>query len=179
MLYELGTRLAARRDGARKGKEDGFTLIELMVVVLIIAILIAIAIPTFLGARQKAQDRAAQSDLRNGLTAVKTAYVDSQSYASDQASGAWASVEPSLQFTAGPSGSPGQISTDAPQADTVVLANYAASGKCWYIQDVTGANGSDTAGTFYASTSGAGASACKASSPPTFPSTPTDPANHW
>src|SRR5829696_589473 len=44
--------------GSRSG-QAGFTLIELMVVVLIIAILIAIAIPTFLGARSRAQDRAA------------------------------------------------------------------------------------------------------------------------
>ena len=68
--------LAARR----RDEEQGFTLIELMVVVLIIAILIAIAIPTFLGARQRAQDRAAQSDLRNGLTAEKTVYTDNQTY---------------------------------------------------------------------------------------------------
>jgi type IV pilus assembly protein PilA len=64
-----------------RDREDGFTLIELMVVVLIIAILIAIAIPTFLGARQRAQDRAAQSDLRNALTAEKTFYTDYQVYA--------------------------------------------------------------------------------------------------
>src|SRR3954449_5351551 len=81
--HERGTRqvqflhsLAARR----RDEEEGFTLIELMVVVLIIAILIAIAIPTFLGARQRAQDRAAQSNLRNGLTAEKTVYTDTQNY---------------------------------------------------------------------------------------------------
>src|SRR5947208_3935154 len=84
----------------RKRREDdeGFTLIELMVVVLIIAILIAIAIPTFLGARQRAQDRAAQSDLRNGLTAEKTVYTDAQTYdtaAQIQA----AQVETSLKWT--------------------------------------------------------------------------------
>ena len=42
MLQTLRRRLQGEREG-------GFTLIELMVVVLIIAILIAIAIPTFLG----------------------------------------------------------------------------------------------------------------------------------
>ena len=64
----------------KRDSEEGFTLIELMVVVLIIAILIAIAIPQFLGARSRAQDRAAQSSLRNALTAAKTAYTDASSY---------------------------------------------------------------------------------------------------
>jgi type IV pilus assembly protein PilA len=70
MLTVLRKRLA-------KDDEDGFTLIELMVVVLIIAILIAIAIPTFLGAQDRSRDRGAQSNLRNGMTAAKTLATDS------------------------------------------------------------------------------------------------------
>src|SRR5215207_5787726 len=86
-----------RARGRRSG-EAGFTLIELMVVVLIIAILIAIAIPTFLGARSRAQDRVAQSNLRNALTAEKTYYVDNQAYTADTS--VLAGIEPPLTWTA-------------------------------------------------------------------------------
>jgi type IV pilus assembly protein PilA len=64
-----------RRQGERDG---GFTLLELMVVVLIIAILLAIAVPTFLGVRARAQNWAAQSNLRNALMIEKSIYADTR-----------------------------------------------------------------------------------------------------
>ncbi len=69
----------------RLDKEEGFTLIELMVVVLIIAILVAIAIPSFLGFRSRAQDRAVQAEVRNVLLAEKGYWVDNTSFTTVQA----------------------------------------------------------------------------------------------
>lgn len=60
--------------------DEGFTLVELMVVILIIAILIAVAVPTFLGVRRGAQDRTAQVDLRNFILAERSYYVDNTAY---------------------------------------------------------------------------------------------------
>jgi len=132
--------LAARR----RDDEQGFTLIELMVVVLIIAILIAIAIPTFLGARQRAQDRAAQSDLRNGLTAEKTVYTDAQTYDTDVQIKA-AQVETSLKWGAGLTAVVANSSATTTN-DVVCLAETSKSGTKFAIADIAaGAN----AGTYF------------------------------
>lgn len=133
-------------------REAGFTLIELMVVVLIIAILIAIAIPTFLGARTKAQDRAAQSNLRNALTAAKTVYTDKQTYLVTLAE--LQAVEPSLTFQTGGSTTARQITvTDAAAPNTATLfyaAAKSASGTCFYIADNIGTAATPPVGTTYA-----------------------------
>ncbi len=143
MLNVLRQRLA-------KDDEDGFTLIELMVVVLIIAILIAIAIPTFLGARGRAQERAAQSSLRNGLTAAKTMYTDDGDY-SGATDANLDEVEPSLTYVAGTAASDDQKEVSVTASATEWAgATMADSGKCFLIRDVATGTG---AGTFYGETS--------------------------
>jgi len=73
----------------RRGDETGFSLIELMIVLLIIAILLAVAIPTYLSARDRAENRAAQETLSHADTAAMTAYARN---------GAWSNGVPSLIF---------------------------------------------------------------------------------
>ena len=148
----------------RLNKEEGFTLVELMVVVLIIAILIAIAIPTFLGARERAQDRAAQSNLRNALTSAKVHYTDEEAYTTPGAATTVTeadleAIEPSLDFVllgAAASADAANVVHFISEENTALeglqeVTFYAASasGNTFCLRDVA-TQGTDAPGTYYA-----------------------------
>ena len=138
--------------------EAGFTLIELMVVLLIIAILLAIAIPTFLGVANSAGDRAAQSNLTNALTESKAIYQNAATYspagAAIPANGAavsFSSSAPEFNWVTG-AGAAGGCNGSSPanclseqvvdagavtDGQGVVLAAYSPKTQsCWYALDL-------------------------------------------
>jgi len=133
-----------------------------MVVVLIIGILIAIALPTFLGARKRAQDRSAQSNLRNALTAAKAAFTDNDDFTTATVA-VLTTAEPTLTFQAAVSTAPKEISivsggyttNAATTFDSWAGAVMSDSGTCFWIDDVSTSGGvapTDLPGTHFGST---------------------------
>jgi type IV pilus assembly protein PilA len=132
-------------------REEGFTLIELMVVMLIIAILIAMAIPTFLGARRRAQDTQAKSHLRAALVAEKTYFASALSYTNDN--NKLIEIEPGLAWGTGDANARGVIIENLSGNDeNIVLRSLSRSGSLFCLADTSGPH----TGAGYASIAGAG-----------------------
>jgi len=136
--------------------EEGFTLLELMMVILIIGILIAVLTPTFLGASSRAKDRAVQTNLSTALTAAKNAYLQNQSGDYSTVTNAALTQDAGALTFVGSSTNPTSTTTisvlQAPGgvASQVILSAYSKSGNCFYVLD------DETAATLYAQLPAAG-----------------------
>jgi prepilin-type N-terminal cleavage/methylation domain-containing protein len=178
VIQAIQHRLAARQNG---NDEGGFTLIELMVVVMIIAILVGIAIPAFLGARRRAQDTASKSDLRNALGTAQTIFTDNQAYptigGTPDLIPTLTNEEPSLTFLDGSATGAGHTSTTAKQisvntktsaatgasgTDEIILASESGSGNCFFLRHVATAGSAGLSGSYMATLKQANCSAADA-----------------
>ena len=61
-------------------KDKGFTLVELMVVIIILAVLTGIAIPSYLALRNRARIQAARSEMQNIATAIAVYEADHETW---------------------------------------------------------------------------------------------------
>jgi prepilin-type N-terminal cleavage/methylation domain-containing protein len=76
-----GASMLKHRIQKRLASEGGFTLIELLVVLVIIGILLAIAVPSYLGFKDRANQRAAESNVRAAIPSAEAFYADNGTYA--------------------------------------------------------------------------------------------------
>jgi type IV pilus assembly protein PilA len=152
----LGAR-AARSD------EDGFTLLELLMVILIIGILIAVLTPVFLGASTRAKDRAMQSSLRNATTGAKSFYLAQSNYGGTTPAALTAEVG-GLTFVDQGTDPTGQntVSIFVPPvvgSNQLIMSGQSKSGNCFYVLDDEAAGS-----TLFSKLAGAGG--CKAGGAP-------------
>jgi type II secretory pathway pseudopilin PulG len=109
-----------------------------MAVVLIISILVVLALPTFLGTRERASDRATQADIRNAFLAERAYYTDTLTYTTDPVE--MTAIEAAITYLDG----------DTPLVEGVVYLHLhpvpneffasamSPSGMCWYLREIDG-----------------------------------------
>ena len=123
--------------GALRGpsREDGYSIVELLVVMGIIGILVAVALPTFLGAQHTSEDRKAQADLRNGLAAALTHFSEEGEWDDFDATLA-GSIEPSVSWIDGGSPTADQISIQVNAGEELLLVRRSTSGEFFCVVQI-------------------------------------------
>ncbi len=78
-------------------REDGFTLVEMVTVVVIMAILLAIAVGFQRGARERASDATARANIRTAVPAIEAYRADAGTYVGMTAAGLKSQYSPGVQ----------------------------------------------------------------------------------
>jgi type IV pilus assembly protein PilA len=108
----------------RAALQDGYTLVELAVVVLVVGILATLALPMFLGQRGNAHDSAAKADVANMVRHMQACFVENGTFAGCETT--LTSARTGLSIGSGP----GQVEIVGQPTDTtyVLRATSRASG---------------------------------------------------
>src|ERR1700751_5076070 len=94
-----GRRMLSLRQ--RLARDEGFTLIQLLVVLIIIGILLAIAVPSYLGFKDKSQKTAAAADVREAIPSAEAFFSDNNTYAGMNANSLQSTYDSGMQVYSG------------------------------------------------------------------------------